>query len=225
MQSSLHTIDDIPGLKRFENFSRDEMLDSCLELTHSVYPHDELYDQFCTIQQYVDCPPDLAFRYLSDPQNLSEWTWSTRDFVQTTEPNLLVGHDMLADETKIYCRTISHEASGTIDFHCAWDQPNQMWMIYLMRVIPAQLVFNKPGTVITWTNCRHPFYDKNPFPETAPKDRDEWVGDMWPFFYAGHKIELNNLKQILEYRHANKLPIGTYAECTTQKVGALEAMA
>ena len=30
---------------------------------------------------------------------------------------------------------------------------------------------------------------------------------MWPFFYAGHKIELDNLKNILEYRHANGLPM------------------
>jgi len=29
----------------------------------------------------------------------------------------------------------------------------------------------------------------------------------WPFFYAGHKIELDNLKHILEYRHAEGLPM------------------
>lgn len=66
---------------------------------------------------------------------------------------------------------------------------------------------NKPGSVILWTNCRHPFYDENPFPEKAPPNRKVWVGDMWPFFYAGHKIELENLKLILEYRHANGLPM------------------
>ena len=78
-------------------------------------------------------------------------------------------------------------------------------MIYLMRVVPAELVFNKPGCVILWTNCRHPFYDRNPFPESAPAGRKIWVGDMWPFFYAGHKIELLNLKAILEHRHADGL--------------------
>jgi hypothetical protein len=41
----------------------------------------------------------------------------------------------------------------------------------------------------------------------APANRKVWVGDMWPFFYAGHQIELENLKHILEYRHANSLPM------------------
>lgn len=76
-----------------------------------------------------------------------------------------------------------------------------------MRVVPAQLVLNKPGSVVLWTNCHHPFYDKNPFPDTAPKQRPIWVGDVWDMFYAGHYVELQNLKHILEYRHRNELPI------------------
>ena len=95
----------------------------------------------------------------------------------------------------------------TVDYHCAWDQGEKLWMIYLMRVIDAQVVFNKPGSVVLWTNCRHPYYNDNPYPEAAPEDRKVWVGDMWPFFYAGHLVEMQNLKGILEYRHANNLPI------------------
>ena len=95
----------------------------------------------------------------------------------------------------------------TVDYHCAWDQADKLWMIYLMRVVPAEMVLNKPGSVVLWTNCHHPFYDKNPRPETAPKDRKVWVGDLWPFFYAGHDVEMENLKHILEHRHHNGLPI------------------
>ena len=43
-------------------------------------------------------------------------------------------------------------------------------MIYLMRVVDAQMVLNKPGSVVLWTNCHHPFYDNNPYPEAAPPD-------------------------------------------------------
>ena len=68
----------------------------------------------------------------------------------------------------MYFKTIANQAAGTVDFHCAWDQKDKLWMIYFMRVIPAELVFNKSGCVITWTNCRHPYYNENPFPETAP---------------------------------------------------------
>ena len=80
-------------------------------------------------------------------------------------------------------------------------------MIYLMRVLDAQVVLNKPGSVVLWTNCRHPFYDHNPYPEAAPAERPVWVGDFWDMFGAGHALELNNLKTIAEYRHRNGLPI------------------
>jgi hypothetical protein len=33
------------------------------------------------------------------------------------------------------------------------------------------------------------------------------VGDFWDIFGAGHRVELNNLKTIAEYRHRNGLPI------------------
>jgi hypothetical protein len=95
----------------------------------------------------------------------------------------------------------------TVDYHCAWDQGDKLWMIYLMRVIPAQLVLNRSGSVVLWTNCGHPYYDENPHPEMAPPDRKVWVGDLWPFFYAGHHVELQNLKHILEHRHAHGLPV------------------
>jgi hypothetical protein len=60
-------------------------------------------------------------------------------------------------------------------------------------------VLGQPGTVVIWTNCHHRYYDRNPFPGLAPQRR-EWVGDWWPLFYAGHSIELANLKRILEHR-------------------------
>jgi hypothetical protein len=34
-----------------------------------------------------------------------------------------------------------------------------------------------------------------------------WVGDFWDMFGAGHRLELNNLKAIVEYRRRNGLPI------------------
>ncbi len=200
-------ISDIPGLRRIENFTRDEMGDLCMEWTHAVYPHEEVYGKYCTIQEYIDCPPEKVFEYLADVRCLEEWTWSTREFEKTAEPGLMMGWDKLADDTKIFCRTVSNADAMTVDYHCAWDQGAELWMIYLMRVIPAKLVFGKPGCVVTWTNCRHPNYDDNPHKETAPADRENWVGDMWPFFYAGHMVEMQNLKTILEYRHQHGQPV------------------
>jgi len=57
-------------------------------------------------------------------------------------------------------------------------------------------VLDKPGSVVLWTNCHHPFYDRNPYPHTAPEKRPVWVGDFWDMFGAGHLLELKNLKAI-----------------------------
>lgn len=179
----------------------------CMEMTHAVYPHDQIYGKYCTLEEYVDCPPEEAFKYLSNTYNLAEWTYSMRNFGEMDETGLVMSLDRIGGETEIYTRTKVNADAMTVDYHCAWDQGNKLWMIYLMRVIDAQLVLNKPGSVILWSNCRHPFYDANPFPEAAPADRKIWVGDMWPFFYAGHYVEMQNLKSILEYRHANNLPV------------------
>jgi len=200
-------INTIKNVRRFENFTKDDMQGLAMDMTHAVYPHDQIYGKYCTLEEYVDCPPQDVFKYLSDPYNLAEWTYSMRNFGEMDETGLVMSLDRIGGETKIYTRTEVNEAAMTVDYHCSWDQGDKLWMIYLMRVIDAQVVLNKPGSVVLWTNCRHPYYDANPFPEMAPEDRKIWVGDMWPFFYAGHFVEMQNLKSILEYRHANNLPV------------------
>ncbi len=200
-------INTIENVRRFENFTKDDMQGLCMEMTHAVYPHDRVYGKYCTLEEYIDCPPQEVYKYLADPYNLAEWTYSMRNFGEMDETGLVMSLDRIGGETKIYTRTKANADAMTVDYHCAWDQGEDLWMIYLMRVIDAQVVLNKPGSVVLWTNCRHPYYDNNPFPEAAPEDRKVWVGDMWPFFYAGHLVEMQNLKGILEYRHANNLPI------------------
>ena len=68
-------------------------------------------------------------------------------------------------------------------------------------------LLDKPGSVVLWTNCRHPFYDHNSYPQAAPPQRPVWVGDFWDMFGAGHALELQNHKAIAEYRHRNGLPL------------------
>lgn len=198
---------DIPGLIRTETTPREQLLAQCTQMSKPAYPHDEVYGDFCTIQDYIDCPPEDVFDYLCNINNLDEYTVSTRDFEPTDTEGLYVGWDTLADDTRIYMRLEPNREAMTLDYHCAWDQGEELWMIYLFRVVPAQQLLNKPGSVLTWTNCHHPNYDKNPYPELAPSADRVWVGDLWPLFYAGHRIELDNLKRILEYRHSNGLPI------------------
>ncbi|HET6150808.1 MAG TPA: SRPBCC family protein [Polyangia bacterium] len=198
----------IPGLVRCEEFNREALGERITEMTHTVYPHDQVYGQFCTIQAHIDCPPDEVFAYMASPYSLLEWSYSVRDLRPTDTPELLVGVD--AADTPIYCRTASCREALTVDYHCAWDQGDELWMVYLNRIVPAQTVLKRPGSVVIWTNCRHPYYDRNPFPSLNRVPKRAWVGEWWPLFYAGHSIELANLKAILEHRHRAGLAMGPH---------------
>lgn len=56
MSEESSTLADIPGLMRVENPGKEELTAHCMELTHAVYPHHQVYGQYCTIHEYVGCP-------------------------------------------------------------------------------------------------------------------------------------------------------------------------
>ncbi len=197
-------LDGIAGLVRCEQYDREALGERITELTHTVYPHDAVYGRYVTVHAHIDCPPTDVFEYMADPFSLLEWTYSVRELHDSGRPGLLVGVD--ARDTPIYCRTVACREALTVDYHCAWDQGDELWMVYLNRIVPAQTVLGVPGTVVIWSNCHHRNYDVNPYPALAGARR-EWVGDWWPLFYAGHAIELDNLKAILEHRHRHGLPV------------------
>ncbi|GAA1909534.1 SRPBCC family protein [Streptantibioticus ferralitis] len=207
MTADPSTLADIPGLIRVENTSPQELAAHCARMTQEAYPHEQVYGRYCTIEEYVDCPPEQVYDYLRQGHHLEEWTCSLRDFGPTGTPGLWLGRDLLEPGTGIYCKVVANSEAMTVDYHCAWDQAETLWMVYLMRVVPASLVLGKPGSVITWTNCRHPYYDANPYPERAPRPDRRWVGEYWDLFYAGHTVEMHNLKAILEHRHGHGLPV------------------
>jgi hypothetical protein len=206
MRANEQALAAIGGLIRCEQYDREAMAEQLTELTHTVYPHEQVYGEFCTIQAYIDCPPRRVFDYMSNPYSLLEWTYSVRRLRPTDRPGVLVGVD--SADTPIYVRTVTCSESMTVDYHCAWDQGDELWMIYLNRIVPAEPLLKRRGSVVIWTNCRHPYYDANPFPQLNRDPKRTWVGDLWPVFYAGHTIELANLRAILEARTLAGLPAG-----------------
>ena len=128
-----------------------------------------MFGQYCTVNDYIDCPPDELFTYLSDTRCLEEWTYSLRGFTETDEPGLWQAYDQAGvGDQDLHPHGGRRTRARTVDYHCAWDQGKHLWMIYLMRVVDAQTVLDKPGSVVLWTNCHHPFYDHNPYPDASP---------------------------------------------------------
>ena len=166
-----------------------------------------MFGEFCTVNDFIDCPPDELFDYLADTRCLEEWTYSLRGFTETDEPGLWLAYDRLGSETKIYTRTVANREARTVDYHCAWDQGRHLWMIYLMRVVDAQTGVRQAGLGGAVDQLPPPVLRQQPLPEAAPPERPVWVGDFWDMFGAGHLLELKNLKAIAEYRHHNGLPI------------------
>ncbi|MES2504115.1 MAG: hypothetical protein V4534_04470 [Myxococcota bacterium] len=199
----------ISGLFRSEEHPPETSMPKFISATKEKYDYEEVFGDYCPVFSYIKCPVDKAFEYAANPFSLEEWTYTLRD-LKLVEGDLYVGREALAPDTSIYVRTESYADSKVVDYLCAWDQPNELWMRYYCRFIDAMPTFNKPGCVLMWVNCRHPYYIRgNDLPEhikkaQARKDRP-WVGDVWNLFKAGHQVEADNMKAILESRFGKLL--------------------
>ncbi|MBO0885155.1 MAG: SRPBCC family protein, partial [Mycobacterium sp.] len=112
----------IDGVVRIETASLEQTAPTFMAKLRSVYPHDEVFGQYCTVNDYIDCPPDELFGYMADTRSLEEWTYTLRGFTPTDEPGLWQAYDRLLPDTKIYARTIANAQARTVVYHCAWDQ-------------------------------------------------------------------------------------------------------
>src|SRR5258708_29567046 len=115
------TTDPIDDVVRIETAPREKATPIIMEMMRSVYPHDEVFGEFCTVNSYIDCPPDELFDYLSDTRSLEEWTYSLRGFTPTEEPGLWLADDPLGSEGQIFTRTVARRDALTIECHRACD--------------------------------------------------------------------------------------------------------
>ncbi|WP_234439602.1 MULTISPECIES: 3-oxoacyl-ACP synthase III family protein [Streptomyces] len=197
----------ISGLIRRENTSQEECLALMQKLTKPVYQHAEIFDEYCSLGQYIDVPFDVLVDYAADVHSLEEWTYSVRD-LRHVGGGLYRGQEAIQPDTKIFIRADVQRGPdlATVVYPCAWDQGHDLWMRYYFTFIDALRTLRRPGTVALWTNCKHPYYDRDvtdvPQYITEGRSRTDryWVGDIWPNFDAIHRIEIRNMKRIAEAR-------------------------
>lgn len=200
---------DVPGVFVAEDHSLEQTFARLAPEIKDSYARDELFGQFCQTAAHVGCPVEMAFEYASNVFSLEEWTVSLRDF-SYVGGGLYRARDLLAHDTSVFVRVDAHPASGVIDYACAWDQADELWLRLMFRFVDAEPLLKQPGTVVTWTNCKHAYFDRDtpnvPAYISQPRARTDraWVGDGWPVLYASDRLELGNLKRILEARYATR---------------------
>ncbi|MER6997775.1 hypothetical protein [Streptomyces sp. NPDC000410] len=195
------------GLVWNENTSMDDMMKLMESKTKETYDHSEIFGQYCSLAEHINVPYDIVFEYAANARSLEEWTYSIRN-MKHLGGGLYRADEMIQPDTDIYIRADAQKGpeQGLVIYPCAWDQGHELWMRYYLTIIDSAKVFNKPGTVVLWTNCKHPYYDRatTDVPDYIAEGRARtdrvWVGDIWPVFHAGHSIEMGNLKKILEHR-------------------------
>ena len=60
------TTEPIDGVTRIETSPREKATPIIMEMMRSVYPHDEVFGQYCTVNDYIDCPPDELYECTAD---------------------------------------------------------------------------------------------------------------------------------------------------------------
>ncbi|MFI9402380.1 SRPBCC family protein [Nocardia sp. NPDC052316] len=191
-------LDDIPGLFRCETVPRTDATAQLLALTKQLRGRAE--DDVYTVHQHVDCPPEVLYDYLLDIRSVEEFTYSMRGFRPEGTDGRYVGEDATDPATKIHLRIHGNAEVGTVDYESAFDQGDDLWMVFCGRVLSARRVQNRSGALVSWTIWRHPYYARNPYPHLSPRRGRVWPGSFWPLFHACDVLELRNMQQILEHR-------------------------
>lgn len=199
-------VENIPGLITNETHNLDQIKELLQQKTKDYYSHEEIFGVYCQLGTYIACPASMTFEYCSNMHSLNEWTFSMRHF-EYIGGDIWRAKNKLSKGTFVYIKMQTSKEYGVIDYYCAVDTPLELWMRYYFRILDAQPTLNKAGTVVLWTNCKHPYYDRNKdesnYPSYIKKGHAAdrlWIGDFWNQFDVIHKIELNNLKHILECR-------------------------
>jgi len=200
-------VSSIDGLVRSETTSPEACFEIMTKLTKPSYTHEEIFGEYCSLGKYIDVPYDVVFEYAANVHSLEEWTFSVRD-LHHVGGGLYRGREAIQPNTEIFIRADVQKGPdhGIVFYPCAWDQGYELWMRYYFLFIDATKTLKRPGTVLVWTNCKHPYYDRatTEVPEYIAKGRARtdryWVGDIWANFDAIHRIEAENLKRICEYR-------------------------
>lgn len=201
-------VNTIPGVVNCFLPSFQAAVQDLATMTKPTYTHDEIFGKQVTLTEHIEAPIDMVYEYAANIYSLEEYSATVRQ-LEYVGGGIYRGLDILGAYAPIYLQLKTFPDSYCIDYLCAWDQPHEMWMRYHWRLFDSMPLIGKAGTVLLWTNFRHPYYDKNyPAPPYVAVPRAQpdrlWVGDFYNQFNAAHTLEARNFKAILEHRLKSK---------------------
>jgi hypothetical protein len=119
--------DAMDGVYRIETSPREKATPVIMEMMRSVYPHNQVFGQYYTVNAHIDCPPDELYDCLAHTRSMEEWTYSLRGFTPTDEQGPWLADDRLGSDTQIYTsaapcsRSASRSTSRMAGFAHAGD--------------------------------------------------------------------------------------------------------
>ncbi|HEY3354702.1 MAG TPA: ketoacyl-ACP synthase III [Polyangia bacterium] len=183
LQQRLVTIENLPLTEIFTKH--------VLPGTKEAYRHDELFHDFVPAWAVFEgVPLAAAFEYLRSTENMAEWTLSMRR-LRRVRDDIFEGEEEATPTGRVFIRTLADERARTIEWRCSHADPDDLWLVHQGQLVEAQAAFGRPGTAFLWMNFVH---------ERAR--RDPALGAGFRFMFARHRLEIANLKMILEDRFA-----------------------
>lgn len=183
-QEKLVTVENYSMRELWEKFIIPEAKDS--------YSHEELFSDFVpSMAIFEGVPLEAAFEFLSKTENLGLWTMSMRN-VRHMRDDIYQGDEAATPTGKVFIRTLPDEAAKTIEWYAGHDNPEDLWIYYKGMLVDAEKAVGRKGTAFFWTNFVHERVKKDPM-----------LAMGFKMMYSAHKIEINNLKIVLEERYGN----------------------
>ncbi|MGC4114328.1 MAG: 3-oxoacyl-ACP synthase III family protein [Myxococcales bacterium] len=180
---------------RLVNIERYSMIDlwekHILPGTKDRYRHEELFNDFVpSMAVFEGVPLQAAYDFLAQTENMALWTMSMRN-VRPFRKDLYIADETATPTGRVYIQTLADPRAKTIGWNCSHDDPEQLWICYRGLLVDAQRTLGRPGTAFFWTNFFHERIRQDPMLSMGFKA-----------MYAAHKVEIENLKMILEDRFA-----------------------
>lgn len=198
MNNQRLSLDNIADkLVRIETVDNDDMNEQMVEQTHAVYPHAVIYGASFTLEKTIEATVDDVFKFLQQTASIEQWSYAYRLDKKTNGDSGVIFFDTVTQQ-HWHCQITIYAKANVIDlrWHSAVD--DSLLIHESIRIIDTQSAFNKPGTVLLW-NCSHaPPQNNAKNLSTMP------CSDYWQQIPARRKIEINNIKTILEHQANTK---------------------